>query len=492
MNLEASQTLENWQALSHRQRCRRVGRVRHELAVACDELASLCRSPQRPDLLDTITAELIPLCAALKRIERSGHRILRTQRFGIFGRPVWLWGVRSTIQRVARGKVLVLAAWNYPILLPGAQVAQALAAGNRVYLKPAPGCEAVTSRLAELFIRAGIPEGLLSVLPSDTQAAIDRIQQGVDLVVLTGSSGTGRAVMRQCAEKLTPAILELSGSDAVIVGKHANLAHVAKAVRFGLTFNSGATCIGPRRIMVESSVRESLIEQLRAEFTGAEPMQVHPAAAPTATKIVNETLTRGATNLLASDRRSDVQNSAQISPIIFDPVGADWPVANCDVFAPIASMLTFTSDDQVVSMVNECRYRLAASVFGDARWAKSIAHRLDVGTVTINDLIFPTADPRLPFGGRGESGFGVTRGDLGLFDMTVPRVISHHRGRLFIHLMKRTPSDLDTLAGALTLTHGRLRDKWAGLRRIWTGVKFNMSARSASKTSSPSATETKL
>ena len=499
MNATRSSAVEKWRALSHRERCRVVGGIRHEIAIACDELAELCRSPQRPDPVDTISAELIPFCAALKRIGSSGHRILRDRRYGLRGRPVWLWGVRSRVERIARGSVLILAAWNYPVLLPGVQAAQALAAGNSVYLKPAPGCERVTERLAELFVRAGISSELLVVLPSATQAAIDRIDRGVDLVVLTGSSGTGRAVMRQCAETLTPTILELSGSDAVIVGEHADLAHVARAIRFGLQFNGGATCIGPRRIMVHKKVQEALTAQLRTEFRGAEPMPLHSAAAPAAFKIVSETLERGAANILAPEEATATASGSLMMPIIFSPVSKDWPVANCDIFAPVASMLTFDSDEQVVRLVNDCRYRLAASVFGDHRWTNKIARQLDVGTVTMNDLIFPTADPRLPFGGRGESGFGVTRGDEGLFDMTVPRVISHHRGRLFAHLRKRSPGDRDTLAGALRLTHGRLRDKWVGLRRIRTGVKFKSSENTAvthqvSATSIPTvppSTETK-
>lgn len=483
MNRTAPMTIDQWRALSHRGRCRIVSRVRHEIAENCDELATLCRSAQRQDLVDTVSGELIPLCAALKSLRHRGPRILRTRRHGIIGRPVWLWGVRSETQRVARGDVLILAAWNYPILLPGVQMAQAIAAGNRVFLKPAPGCEAVTRRLVELYLQAGVPACTLELLDSSTQAAIDRIDQGVNLVVLTGASSTGRAVMRRCAEKLTPTILELSGNDAVIVGPGADLKKVAQAIRFGLMFNSGATCIGPRRLIVAEALKTPLAEYLRQEFADCEAVNVHPAAFASVTRAVDETLKRGATNLIAGAHTSGVSPNdsssppQKLPPTIFGDVRADWPIANSDLFAPVASMITYRDDAEAIEMVNRCAYRLAASVFGSTRWASSIAERLDVGTVTINDLIFPTADPRLSFGGRGESGFGVTRGDEGLLQMTVPKVIAKHRGRLYLHLAKRKPGDLDTLAGALTLTHGRLRQKALALRRIFAGVKFNGSRR---------------
>ncbi len=428
-------------------------------------------SPQRTDAVETISSELFPLCTALKYLGRRGPWILRTRRYGCLGRPIWLWGARSREERVPRGDVLVLAAWNYPLFLPGVQAAQALAAGNRVWLKPAPGCESVTAKLASLFHQSGVPNDLLVVLPSSTQAARERIDAGVDLVVLTGSSATGRKVLAHCADKLTPAIVELSGCDAVIVGPTADLALAARAIRFGLLFNSGATCIGPRRIVVHRSIKAKLIQFLRHELEHAGTFAIHEAAIGSVTKAIDETLRRGAVSLLASTGPPD-PNASMLSPLLFDNVTASDSIANADLFAPIASMIEFESDAEAIEIVNQCRYRLAASIFGRRRWANAIAVRLNVGSVTINDLLVPTADPRLPFGGRGESGFGITRGAEGLLQMTVPRVISVHRGRLHLHLRKKSTGDVDTLAGALAFTHGPIGSKWAALRRLISGVRL--------------------
>jgi len=463
-----------WQFQSHRSRCQIVGSARHEVAAACDELVSLCATSQRTDPVETVSSELIPLCAALKFIGRRGAKILSRKRFGWRGRPVWLWGVQSEIERVPRGDVLILAAWNYPLLLPGVQVAQSLAAGNRVFLKPAPGCERVTQRLAEMFYQAGVPAAALQVMDSQTQAAIDRIEKGVDLVVLTGSSQTGRAVMRQCAEKLTPTILELSGCDAVVIGRDADLSQAAKAIRFGLMFNGGATCIGPRRIIVPEDLKSALIDKLRGEFKGVSPVTLHQAAATSIRDVVDDTQQRGASNIFAAsgDETAQGSNLFEVHPAIFNGVAADWPIANGDLFAPLSSILTYVTDEDAIATVNQCPYRLAASVFGSHPWAKEFASRLQVGTVTINDIIFPTADPRLPFGGRGESGFGATRGAEGLLEMTVPKVTADHRGLLRLHLMPRKSGDFDTLVGSLTLTHGRFWDKATALRRMWRGIKY--------------------
>ncbi|MEM9645691.1 MAG: aldehyde dehydrogenase family protein, partial [Planctomycetota bacterium] len=237
---------ESWSSL--KSRCRIISSVRGGLATRKNDLIAACENEQRTDPCETLASELIPLCDALRFIGRKGVGILRDRRVGWIGRPLWLWGVRASVSRVAHGRVLILAAWNYPLLLPGVQLAQALAAGNKVLIKPAPGCERATELMVQCFHEAGVPREMLLNLPSDVESATRAIDQGVDMVVLTGGADTGRAVMRRASETLTPTIMELGGCDAMLVLSDADLGRVARALRFGLTFNGGATCIGPRRV----------------------------------------------------------------------------------------------------------------------------------------------------------------------------------------------------------------------------------------------------
>ena len=444
-----------WVRRSHRERCRIVASARYQIAEIASALVEACATPQRPDPAETISAELIPLCDALKFIGSRGAKLLRPRKLGSWRRPLWLWGVRSEVQRVPLGEVLILAAWNYPLLLPGVQVAQALAAGNHVWLKPASGCEGAAELLVTAFHRAGVPADALRLLPAAPQAAIERIEQGVDLVVLTGSAQTGRSVMTQCASTLTPSIMELSGCDALIVGPGADLHRVAQAVAFGLTFNGGATCIGPRRIIVHPQQHRPLVERLRACLADAPPQSLHPSAQAAACEVIADSLGRGGVNILSPATGAVAIASEPMQPTIIDGAAADWPIASSDVFAPVATILQSHDDEQTAQLVNRCRYRLAAAIFGDPDWARSLAERLDVGHVSINDVIFPTADPRVPFGGCGESGFGVTRGAEGLLAMTRPKVIARHHGRLFLHLRPRQANDAARLMRALKLLHGR-------------------------------------
>ncbi|WP_182866972.1 aldehyde dehydrogenase family protein [Rhodopirellula sp. JC639] len=461
-----------WDQLSSKQRCRIVGSIAGALCDRSDELIQACASPQRTDPVETITSELLPLCAALKFLGKRGAKILAPRRLGMSNRPAWLLGVHSVVRRVPLGTVLVLGTWNYPLLLPGVQLAQAIAAGNRVRLKPAVGAERASQILVECFHAGGVPEDQLVLLDSDTSAAVHAISEGVDLIVLTGAAETGRKVLESAAPMLSASIMELSGCDAVIVLPGADEQRLIAALRFGLSFNASATCIGPRRLMVQSADHDTAVERLKPVLADMPPAIVHPAARQGVADLVAQALAAGAVDCLGRYDHTQLREQGVMSPLLLDHVTADHAIASADVFAPVLSVIRVDDIDHAVHLVNECPYRLAASVFGPASEATRVAERLNVGTVTVNDLIAPTADPRLPFGGRGQSGFGVTRGPEGLLAMTAAKVISRRRGPVAPHLRPRAESDQEMLHGALHAMHGGgVRKRLAGLRRIVRSVK---------------------
>jgi acyl-CoA reductase-like NAD-dependent aldehyde dehydrogenase len=462
----------NWASLPTKIRCRRVAGVAAEIAVAADELVQLCTSDQRTDPAETIAAELLPLCSGLRFIGRRGAKILQSQRYGVVGRPAWLWGIGSTIRRDPHGRVLILGAWNYPLLLSGAQAGQALAAGNTVMLKPAVGSEAATDRMVRAFHDAGIPKSALIQLDSSTESAVAAIDAGVDLIVLTGSAATGRKVLERASQTLTPTIMELSGCDAVVVMPEADLEHAIDAIEFGLNINGGATCISPRRLIVEDSMAEQLFEPLSQRLRSRPAATVHAAARQGAAETIERAIEQGAVDRLGQFDADRLRTSGHLKPIVLDRVSPDHAIASADVFAPIISILRVDQIADAVKIVNECPYRLAASVFGPTNHAPELAARLRVGSVAINDMVVPTADPRLPFGGRGQSGFGVTRGGEGLLQMTVPTVISRRRGRFAPHLMPRRSTDAEALGGALQLLHaGSFGRRMRGLAQLTRAIR---------------------
>lgn len=481
-----------WGQLSTSRRCRVVASVAGEIASNSQRLIDLCESPWRFDPVETITAELFPLCGALRWIGKCGPAVLAEKQHGAAGRPAWLWGVQSRVRRIPLGKVLILAAWNYPLFLPGVQTAQALAAGNTVLLKPAPGCETVTAAMVDLFYAAGVPAETLVQIDSDPEFAKSAIADGVDLVVLTGGAATGQSVMQQAAKTLTPTIMELSGCDSVVVHPSADLDRAAKAIAFGMRLSSGATCIAPRRILVDDvtadELRDLIVFYLRRSddpyhdrkdvgSTAADDaalvqaMHVHPSAQTTAADAIDDAIGAGAIDVMGGYDSARLRGQGQMVPTLLDHVCTDFAITRTDLFAPVSSMIRLGSINDSVAIINDSPFRLSASVFASDTVADSvseeIAEKLNVGSIAINDLIIPTADPRVPFGGRGRSGFGVTRGEEGLLSMTAPQVIGHHHGNVLPHLRPRQSNDAKTLQAALKASYcGRWKERLASIRRM--------------------------
>ena len=441
---------DQWTDLAHR--CRTIGRVAGLVCQRSDDFIAACTSEQRTDPVETVTGELIPFCAGLQFLRKRGRSILVSRRFGLRGRPLWLWGLRSNVQRVALGRVLILGTWNYPVLLSGAQIAQALVAGNKVQLKPAPGTEESAALLCGVFYDAGVPSDQLELLDSSVAAATQAIASGPDLIVLTGAAGTGKKVLQAAAESLSQCIMELSGCDAVVVLDGADRKRLVAAIRFGLQFNSGATCIGPRRLMLSRDDQETQ-DLIASELRLMPEVTVHPAARAGVLEALQQAFASGAEDVLGRFDLQALQQTGKMAPVMLAGVTADQPIAQADLFAPVMSVIRYGRPDEVVRWVNDCPYRLAASLFGQRDQAIRLAEQFSVGSVVINDLIAPTADPRLPFGGRGSSGFGVTRGAEGLLSMTTPKVISVRKGKLLPHLQPRRPGDLARLHGLLHFLH---------------------------------------
>ena len=336
--------------------------------------------------------------------------------------------------------MLVLAPGNYPLFLPGAQALQALAAGNAVCVKPAPGCTAPMAALGDMLARAGLPHGVFTIVGEADGP--DAVRAKFDRIVLTGSAATGRSVLGAAARTLTPATVELSGSDAVFVLPGADLALVARCLLYGLRLNGGATCIAPRRVFAPPSLMPEIEERLRA---GVDAVPDAAAPAPVAERLKG---------LLADALGAGARLIAPAGPgrpaVLADAM-PEMALLREDVFAP---WLALVATDTPLDAAAQCPYALGASVFGPPAAAQAFAGRVRAGSVCVNDLIVPTADPRLPFGGRGESGFGLTRGAEGLLEMTAVKTVSVRRGPFRPHLDPPRPGDARRFALLLRWLHG--------------------------------------
>ena len=434
-----------WAARPIAERLRIIRRARHLIARDCETLAALLL-PRR-SIAETLVSEILPLADAARFLERRAAGLL-APRVLRRGRPIWLPGVRAEIRREPLGVVLILAPSNYPLFLPGVQILQALTAGNAVCAKPAPGWAAPLQHLARLLTEAGLPDGALSILDDTQPCGEAAVEAGFDRILLTGSAETGRSVLRSAAPSLTPATMELSGNDAMFVLPGADLNLVASCLTYGLRLNGGATCIAPRRVFVTPTAAPLLEQALLARIRSIAPAAVAPHVLASLPEMLQQAAASGA-RVLAWPA------AGLVPPIVVADAGPDLRLLRQDVFAPVLAIVPVRDMPHALELAAMCRYALGASIFGPEPEALALAAQVNAGSVVINDVIVPTADPRLPFGGRGESGFGITRGGEGLLEMTALKAISIRRGRLRPHLGAPTNRDAARFARMIRWLHGQ-------------------------------------
>jgi acyl-CoA reductase-like NAD-dependent aldehyde dehydrogenase len=462
--LEMRRAQAMWAAVSARTRLQVIRRFRHLLAEQAESVAiSAVGSSQRP-VAEILTSEIIPLADAGRFLERAAENLLAPRRVGRRGRPLWLGGVTSLVYREPFGLVLVIAPSNYPIFLPGVQVLQALVAGNAVLLKPGPGGTGAARELARLLNAAGLPASLLQVLPESAEAAQVAIRAGVDKVFFTGSATTGSKILAQLAPLAIPTAMELSGCDAVIIRADADLELAVRALGFGLRLNFGQTCIAPRRVFVARAVATEFEGRLAQALLDHAPAKFSPAQRERLSPLLLEALAQGA-HLLSG---KILPGGDIVGPLAIAGAKPSLPLLREDIFAPLLTIRTVADDDEAIALANDCSYALGASIFTrDEIVARSLAARLNAGGVIINDLIAPTADPRLPFGGRKRSGFGLTRGPEGLLEMTTTKVFTERRGRWRPHYDAPGADDAHFFCAYLNMVHGSgWRRRLCGFRRM--------------------------
>ena len=410
----------------------------------------------RENIAETLAAEVLPLLDAMRYVERCGRRVLRERRVGPRGRPQWLWGTAVWTRPEPLGVVLVIGPSNYPLMLPGIQLLQALASGNAVIVKPAVGCSEPMRRLVEVLTECGVPADLVRVLGEDPAEAAGVIREGVDKVFLTGSAETGRAVLRQLAETGTPAVMELSGCDAVHVLAGADLQLAISGLAFGLMLNGSRTCMAPRRLFVTDDDAEAVITGLCRELAvrGFVEQRLTGVAGARAARAVREALCGGA-ELRLGRLEAGAEGDELYGPVVLDHVHPEMSVARMDLFVPVLSVLRSVDDESGLRAAKQCPYALSAVVFGPTSASREYARRVDAGCVVINDMIASTADPRIAFGGRRASGFGLTRGPAGLLEMTQVKTIVRARPFFRPHLERPTVVDADVLEQLIQLEHSR-------------------------------------
>jgi acyl-CoA reductase-like NAD-dependent aldehyde dehydrogenase len=316
------------------------------------------------------------------------------------------------------GVAAAIIPWNFPMIMVGWKAAPALAAGNCVIVKPAELTPLTAIRIGELAIEAGLPPGVLNVLPGPGSVVGEALirHPGVDKITFTGSTEVGKQVMRQGADGLKKVTLELGGKSPNIVFADADLEAAVRGAGTGIFYGKGEVCAAGSRLLVERSIHAELIAKLaeRAKkLVPADPLDPKTrlgalVSEPQMKKVLGyvETGTREGAKVVAGGQRQPVNGKGWfVQATVLDGVDNRMRVAQEEIFGPVLAVIPFDDVEDAIAKANGIPYGLAAGVWTrDVKKAHVVARRLQAGTVWVN--MYNHYDPAMPFGGYKSSGFG--------------------------------------------------------------------------------------
>jgi aldehyde dehydrogenase (NAD+) len=337
-------------------------------------------------------------------------------RDGIYG--------QTLIRREPIGVVGAVVAWNVPLFLAANKLGPALLAGCTIVLKPAAETPLSTNALAKVFAEAGLPEGVLSVVPGGPQTGRAlTANPELDKFTFTGSSAVGKEIGKLAAEKLKPCTLELGGKSAAILLEDADLDATLPMLAFSGVMNSGQACVAQTRILAPRSRYDEIVEKV-ASFVSAMPVGMpddpNAAIGPLISEkqrervegYIKKGIEEGARLVTGGGRPEGVDGGYFVQPTVFADVDNSMTIAQEEIFGPVLAIIPYDTEEDAVRIANDSVYGLAGSVWTtDNKKALEIASKIRTGTYAVNMYAF---DPGAPFGGYKNSGIGRENGPEGI------------------------------------------------------------------------------
>ncbi len=330
------------------------------------------------------------------------------------------------------GAVLGVMPWNYPFWQVFRFAIPTLFAGNVCLLKHASNVPQCARAIEEIFLKAGFPKYVFTtLLINHKQVNLVLDQPIVQAISLTGSNRAGSIVSAEAASRIKKSVLELGGSDPFIVFEDADIKQAVQAAVHSRFQNNGQSCIAAKRFFIHQEIYDRfLLELLEAtkQLKIGDPLQEETDIGPLAQQKFVQEIDRQVSESVQAGAKivhggiSTGEHSQFYSPTIVEEVFPGMPVFDEEVFGPVVAIIKFTSINQVVTLANQSKFGLGASIWTRSKQlAQEVAKQLDTGTVAVNNFV--QSDPRIPFGGVKESGFGRELGKEGILEFVNKKVI---------------------------------------------------------------------
>ncbi|WP_395648178.1 coniferyl aldehyde dehydrogenase [Terricaulis sp.] len=380
--------------------------------------------------LTDIVAAISPCTSAIAQLDKW----MKPQKRKVTPAALGVLGAKAEVRYQPKGVVGVMTPWNFPVQLSFDAIAGALAAGNRVMLKPSeltPETSALMARLIDLYF----DEDEIAVVlgGADVGAAFSELP--FDHLIYTGSTNVGRHVMAAAARNLVPVTLELGGKCPVVVGRSADLAKTAARVMAGKTMNAGQICLAPDYIIAPKENREAFVNEATAAVTKMFPnIKSNPDYTAIVSQrhydrvkgLIDDARAKGAKVVEINPGNEDFsqQEHRKIPPTLILDATDEMSVMQEEIFGPVLPVRTYESFDSTIAEVNARPRPLGLYYFGDdSAESDALLERTHSGGVTINDVIFHISMDDLPFGGVGPSGMGAYHGERGFKEFSHEKAV---------------------------------------------------------------------
>lgn len=413
-----------WSGRTIAQRVAVLREVQRELLDACDEITAVISQDTGKPRQDALLEVLVTVDFLNEACRHAAHWLRRER----VASGLYIFK-QFFVERRPYGVALVIAPWNYPFALCLPPLFEALLAGNTVVLKPSEVTAATGALIERLLARVPALAPFVRVVHGGGAVGAALVAAPPDFIFLTGSTATGKVVMRAAAEQLTPMTAELGGKDAMIVLADADVAAAAEWGAWGSFFNAGQTCMAVERVYVADSIYEPFVAQAVAAASAQRlghsaaldaPYQIGPLTyqqqLDTVERHVADAVAQGARVLTGGKH-----NGLFYEPTVMVDVTHAMLIMQAETFGPIMPIMRFADEAEAVRLANDSAFGLSASVWSrDHAHAEAVARQLQTGSVIINDTIAHFGVPQMPFGGQKDSGFGRTHGRDGLRQFTQP------------------------------------------------------------------------
>jgi acyl-CoA reductase-like NAD-dependent aldehyde dehydrogenase len=378
---------------------------------------------------DALVSEVLGVLDYLDWLIKNAPRILADKKVST---PISLMGKKSKVLHQSLGVVLVISPWNYPFHIGMTTILAALAAGNAVIFKP-----------SEITPLQGLFESLLEASPlfkSAVQVAYGSgvtaqrlIDQQPAKIFFTGSARTGKKILQQAAQYLIPVDLELGGKDPMIVFDDVNLQRTVAGCLWGAMTNAGQSCTSVERVYVQHSIYAAFKRELQKEIASLVlnagdkgDADIGGITADFQMEIIKqqvEDARAAGANILCGGSLLGDEGSFYL-PTIVENVTPDMTLLSDETFGPVIVLIPFSTEEEAIEVANQSPFGLSASVWSkDIKRAERVARQLEVGAVSINNVMLTEGNPALPFGGVKQSGFGRVKGAEGLLGMTYSKAV---------------------------------------------------------------------